>query len=161
MKRKLILCCFSLVAAASVCFSQESPSPSPSPTSTAFKPSRSATKEKIVVELEKKVTEAFKNRRAEEFKKYLAPEFVAIDAQGIENVDAQLADMEKYEVRENTFADMKATFPSPKVAVLTYKVSTQATHNGQDTSGTYNVASVWMKRGGNWLLICHAFMKSQ
>jgi Domain of unknown function (DUF4440) len=89
------------------------------------------------------------------------PEFVSVDPQGIENVDSQLADMEKYDVRENTFADMKVTFPSPKVAVLTYKVSTQATHAGQDTSGTYNVASVWMKRGGNWLLICHTFMKSQ
>ncbi|HZR05248.1 MAG TPA: nuclear transport factor 2 family protein [Candidatus Udaeobacter sp.] len=155
MKREFILCCFSLVAAVSICFGQESPSPSP------FKPHRSATKEKTIVELEKKVTEAFKNKRAEEFKRYLAPEFVAIDAQGIENVDAQLADMEKYDVRENTFADMKTTFPSPKVAVLTYKVSTQATHDGQETSGTYNVASVWMKRGGNWLLICHAFMKTQ
>ena len=33
MKRQFILCCFSLVAAASICFGQESPSPSPSPTS--------------------------------------------------------------------------------------------------------------------------------
>jgi Domain of unknown function (DUF4440) len=159
MERQFILCCFSLVAAASICLGQESPSPSSSP--TRFKPARSATKEKIVVELEKKVTEAFKNKRAEEFKRYLAPEFVSVDPQGIENVDSQLADMEKYDVRENTFADMKATFPSPKVAVLTYKISTQATHAGQDTSGTYNVASVWMKRGRNWLLICHAFMKTQ
>jgi len=114
-----------------------------------------------VVELEKKVTEAFKNKRAEEFKRYLAPEFVSVDPQGIENASAQLADMEKYDVRENTFTDMKVTFPSPKVAVITYKVTTQATHSGQDTSGTYNVASVWMKRGANWLLICHAFMKGQ
>ena len=113
------------------------------------------------MELEKKVTEAFKNKRAEEFKRYLAPEFVSVDPQGIENVDSQLADMEKYDARENAFADMKVTFPSPKVAVLKYKVSTQATHASQDTSGAYNVASVWMKRGGNWLLIFHAFMKSQ
>jgi hypothetical protein len=159
MKRQFILCYFSLVAAASVCLSQESPSPSPSP--TRFRPARSATKEKIIVELEKKVTEAFKNKRSEEFKRYLAPEFVSVDPQGIENVHAQLADMENYDVRDNTFADMKVTFPSPKVAVVTYKVTTQATHSGQDTSGTYNVASVWMKRGGNWQLICHAFMKGQ
>ncbi len=113
------------------------------------------------MELEKKVTEAFKNKRAEEFKRYLAPEFVSVDAQGIENVGAQLSDMEKYDVRGNTFADMKVTFPSSKVAIITYKVTTQATRAGQDTSGTYNVASVWMKKGGNWLLICHAFTKGQ
>lgn len=155
--KRLILSCFSLVTVASVCFGQVSPTASPTP----FKAIRSATKEKIVVELEKKVTEAFKNKRADEFKKYLAPEFVSVDPEGIENVDAELADMEKYDVRDNTFADMKATFPNPKVAVLTYKVTTQATHDGQDTSGTYNVASVWMKRGGKWQLIAHAFMKSQ
>jgi ketosteroid isomerase-like protein len=159
MKRQFILCCFSLITVASVCLSQESPSPTPSP--TRFKPARSATKEKTIVELEKKVTEAFKNKRAEEFKRYLAPEFVSVDPQGIENVDAQVEDMEKYDVRENTFADTKVTFPSPKVAVITYKVTTKATHSGQDTSGTYNVASVWIKRGGSWLLICHAFMKGQ
>jgi hypothetical protein len=159
MRRQFILCCVSLTTVASICLGQESPSPSPSP--TRFKPARSATKERIVVELEKKVTEAFKNKRAEEFKKYLAPEFVSVDPQGIENADAQLADMKKYDVRQNTFGDMKVTFPSPKVAVITYKVTSQATHSGQDTSGTYNVASVWMKRGGNWLLICHAFMKGQ
>lgn len=111
--------------------------------------------------LEKSVTEAFKNKQAEAFKKHLAPEFVAIDAGGIENADAQVADMGKYDVRQNSFADMKVTFPSSKVAVISYKVTTQATRAGQDTSGTYNVASVWMKRGGNWLLICHAFTKSQ
>ena len=159
MKKQFILCYFSLIAAASICLGQESPSLSPSP--TRFKPARSATKEKLLVELEKKVTEAFKNKRAEEFKRYLAPEFVSVDPQGIETADAQVADMEKYDVRENTFADMKVTFPSPKVAVITYKVTTQATHSVQDTSGTYNVASVWMKRGGNWQLICHAFMKGQ
>jgi ketosteroid isomerase-like protein len=157
MKRRIILCCISLIAASAICFGQETPTPSPSP----FKPRRSATKEKTIVELEKKVTEAFKNKRAEEFKSYLAPEFVSVDAQGIENVDAQLADLAKYDVRENSFADMKVTFPSSKVAVISYKVTTQATHAGQDTSGTYNCASVWIKRGGSWLLICHAFTKSQ
>jgi ketosteroid isomerase-like protein len=161
MKREFILCCFSFVVAASICFGQGSPSPSPSSSPTLFKPARSATKEKIIVNLEKTVTEAFKNKQAETFKKYLAPEFVAIDAEGIESVDNQIADMAKHDVRENSFADMKVAFPSPKVAVITYKVTTQATRAEQDTSGTYNVASVWMKRGGNWLLICHAFMKSQ
>jgi ketosteroid isomerase-like protein len=111
--------------------------------------------------LEKKVTEAFKNKQTDAFKEYLAPEFVAVDAQGIENVDAQVADMEKYDVRENSFADMKVTFPSPEVAMVSYKVTTQSTHAGQDTSGTYNGVSLWMKRNETWLLICHAFMKSQ
>jgi len=111
--------------------------------------------------LEKIVTEVFKNKQVETFKKYLAPEFVGLDAEGFKNVDAELADVPKYDVRENSFADMKVAFPSPNMAVVTYKLTTQATHNGQDTSGTYNVASVWTKRERKWRLVFHAFMKSQ
>ena len=113
------------------------------------------------MELEKTVTEAFKNKQAEVFRKYVAPEFVAIDAQGIENANVEIAAMAQYDVRENTFADMKVSFPSPKIAVVTYKVTTQATRAGQDTSGTYNVASVWMKRERNWLAVMHTFVRSQ
>jgi hypothetical protein len=113
------------------------------------------------VALEKVATEAFKNKQVETFKKYLAPEFVGLDAGGFKNVDAELADVPKYDVRDNSFADMRVAFPSANMAVVTYQVTTQATHNGQDTSGTYNVASVWTKRERKWRLVFHTFMKSQ
>src|SRR5215470_62717 len=93
MRGQFVLCCFSLVAAGSVCFGQESPSPSPSP--TPFKTIRSATKEALIVKLEKSVTDAFKNKQAKAFKDYLAPEFNAIDAEGVKDADAEVADMRK------------------------------------------------------------------
>jgi len=40
-------------------------------------------------------------------------------------------------------------------------VTTQATHDAQDASGVYNVASVWTKRERKWRLVFHTFMKSQ
>jgi uncharacterized protein DUF4440 len=151
MKQKVTLCGLALVAIVSICFGETSPA----------KPGKSAAREAKLVDLEKIVTEAFKTKQIETFKKYLAPEFVALDAEGIKNTDAEVADIPKYDVRENSFADMKVVFPSGKVAVITYKVTTQATHAGQDTSGTYNVASVWMRREKKWLLVFHTFMKSQ
>jgi ketosteroid isomerase-like protein len=150
MKRQVII---SGVAAAAVstCFAAPTPG----------RQMKTAQREKAIVALEKIVTEAFKNKQLETVKKYLAPEFVGLDAEGFKNVDSELADVPKYDVRDNSFADMKVVFPSANMAVVTYKVTTQATHNGQDTSGTYNVASVWSKRERKWRLVFHTFMRSQ
>jgi ketosteroid isomerase-like protein len=151
MKKQFILCCVVLIAAAPLCFAQGSPS----------KSDKSATKEAMIMDLEKSVAEAFKNKQTDAFKKYLAPDFSGIDADGIKDADAEVADIEKYDVRENSFADMKVAFPSANIAVVTYKVTTQATSAGKDTSGTYNSASVWTKRDGKWLIALHTFVKAK
>ena len=152
MKRQLIICALALATAVSTCF------PAPTPTRQM---KTAAQRQAAIVRLEKIITEAFKNKQVETFKKYLAPEFVGLDAEGFKNVDAELADVPKYDVRDNSFADMEVALPSPNMAVVTYKVTTQAMHNGQDTSGTYNVSSVWAKRERKWRLVFHTFMKSQ
>jgi len=161
MKRPFILCCFSLVGAASVCFAQESPSSSASPSPTPFKTIRSATKEALIAKLEKSVTDVFKNKQATAFREYLAPEFSAIDAEGVKDADAEVADMQKTDLSNYSFADMKVTLLSPKLAVATYKVTTQSTLSGRDTSGTYYSATVWNKRTGKWLAVLHTFVKAQ
>jgi hypothetical protein len=158
MKRQLILCYFSLIGAAFVCFGQQE---SPTPSQTPFKPLRSKTKEATIVKLEKGVTDAFKNKEARIFKEYLAPEFSAIDAEGVKDADTEIADMKKTDLSNYSFADMKVTLLSPKMAVATYKVTTQSTSSGRDTSGTYYAATVWNKRGGKWLAVLHTFVKAQ
>jgi hypothetical protein len=160
MKRQFILCYFSLIAAASICFGQQE-SPSPSPSVTPFKTLRSRTKEATIMKLEKAVTDAFKNKDAKSFKEYLAPEFSAIDAEGVKDADAEIADMKKTELSNYSFADMKVTLLSAKMAVATYKVTTQSTSSGRDTSGTYYAATVWNKRGAKWLAVLHTFVKAQ
>jgi hypothetical protein len=161
MKREFVLCCFSLVVVVSISFGQESPSPSPSSSPTPFKTIRSATKEAVITKLEKSVTDAFKNKQARAFREYLAPEFSAVDAEGVKDTDAEIADMEKTDLSNYSFADMKVTLLSPKMAVATYKVTTQSTSSGRDTSGTYYAATVWNKRGGKWLAVLHTFVKAQ
>ncbi len=159
MKREFILCCFSSVVAASLCFGQESPSPSPS--ATPFKTLRSATKEATIVKLEKSITDAYKNKQAKSFREYLAPEFSVVDAEGVKDADAEVAEMQKTDLNNYSFADMKVALLSPKMAVATYKVTTQSTSSGRDTSGTYYAATVWNKRGGKWLAVLHTFVKAQ
>ena len=151
MKRRVIICGVALATAVSNCFAASTPA----------RQMKTAHKEAAIIALEKVVTEAFKNKQVETFKKYLAPEFVGLDAEGFKNVDGELADVPKYDVRDNSFANMKVTFPSASMAVVTYQVTTQATRDGQDASGVYNVASVWTKRERKWRLVFHTFIKSQ
>jgi|SRR5215469_9644777 len=151
MKRQVIISGLALVTAVSTCFAAATPA----------RQTKTAQREAAIVRLEKIITEAFKNKQVETFKKYLAPEFVGLDAEGFKNVDGELSDVPKYDVSDNTFADMKVAFPTGNTAMVTYKVTTQSTHNGQDTSGTYNVVSVWTKRERKWRLVFHTFMKSQ
>ncbi len=151
MKRQVIIFGVALGTAASACFSAATPA----------RQTKTAQREAAIIRLEKIITEAFKNKQVETFKKYLAPEFVGLDAEGFKNVDGELADVPKYDVRDNSFADMKVAFPTGNMAVVTYRVTTQSTYNGQEVSGTYNVVSVWTKRERKWRLVVHTFMKSQ
>jgi ketosteroid isomerase-like protein len=151
MKRRVIICSVAVATAATACFSAATPA----------KQTKTAQREAAIVRLEKIVTEAFKNKQVETVKKYLAPEFVGLDAEGFKNVDGELADVPKYDVRENSFTDMKVRFPTANMAVVSYKVATQSTYNGQEISGTYNVVSVWAKRERRWRVVVHTFMKSQ
>jgi hypothetical protein len=151
MKRQVITCGMAVAAAVSTCFAAPTPA----------RQIKTAHREAAIVALEKIVSEAFKNKQVETFKKYLGPEFIGLDAEGFKNIDGELAEVPKYDVRDNSFANMKVTFPSASMAVVTYKVTTQATRDGQDVSGAYNVASVWTKRERKWRLVFHTFMKSQ
>jgi hypothetical protein len=140
-----------LIAAAPICLGQASPS----------KSDRSATKEAAITDSEKSAREAYKNKQADAFKKYLATDYCGVYAEGIKSADTEVADMEKSDLRDYSFADMKVVFPSADVAVTTYKATLQSSVGGKDTSGTYNVASVWIKKGGKWLVIFHTDAKSQ
>jgi hypothetical protein len=113
------------------------------------------------VKLEKSVTDAFKNKQANSFRDYLAPEFSAIDAEGVKDADAEIADMQKTDLSNYSFADMKVALLSSKLAVATYKVTTQSTWSGRDASGTYYAATAWNKRDGKWLAVLDTFVKAQ
>jgi hypothetical protein len=151
MKKQFILSCMALIAVAPICFGQMSPS----------KADKSATKDAVITDSEKAAWEAYKNKQADAFKKYLATDYCGVHADGIRDVDKEVANMEKSELRNYSLADMKVVFPSADVAVTTYKATLQGSSGGQDISGTYNAASVWIKKGGKWLVIFHTPAKSQ
>jgi Domain of unknown function (DUF4440) len=151
MKTQLLFLWVTLLAATAICLGQTA-----SPT-----PGQPTAREEAIMNLEKSVTEAYKNKKLDAFRKYLAKNYVGINADGITKVDTEVAGMENTDLRSYSFADMKVVFPKADVAIVTYRTTAESSAAGRDTSGTYNVASVWTKRWGNWVLISHAFIKSQ
>jgi len=151
MKKRFILLSVTLMALAPVCFAQASPA----------KPAKSASNETTITDLEKSAWEAYKNKQGDAFKKLCSKDYYGEYAEGIKNLDGEVADMAKTDLREYSLADIKVVFPSSDVAVMTYKTTMQETSEGKDMSGTYNSASVWVKKGGKWLGVFHTEVKAQ
>jgi hypothetical protein len=151
MKTQFLVLWIMLVAGVDVCVGQTS-----SPT-----PGNIPANEQAIINLEKAVTEAYKDKKTETFRKYLAKNYVGLNADGITKVKTEITAMENTDLLSYSFADMKVVFPKAGVAVVTYKTTVESSVAGQYTSGTYNVASVWAKHWGKWSLISHAFVKSQ
>ncbi len=151
MKKQLILRCMTLIAAAPICFGQTSPA----------KPKTTAVDETAITDLEKSTWEAYKNKQSEELKKLLSKEYVGVDAEGTKDLEAEVGDMTKNDLHSYSFADVIVVFPSANIAVITYKATTQGTSRGQESSGTYNSASVWSKQNGKWLAVFHAEIQAQ
>ena len=151
MKKQLILFCVTLIGVAPVCFAQASPA----------KPAKSASNQTAITDLEKSAWEAYKNKQADAFRKLMSKDYYGTYAEGIKNLDKEVADMAKTDLREYSLADMKVVFPRADVAVITYKTTMQQTFEGKDLSGTYNSASVWVKTSGKWLEVLHTEVKAQ
>jgi hypothetical protein len=151
MKKPFIPFCVTLIAVAPVCFAQAGPA----------KPAKSASNETVITDLEKSAWEAYKNKQADAFKKLLSKDYYGVYAEGIKNLDREVADMANTDLREYSLADVKVVFPSTDVAVITYKTTIQQTSEGKDMSGTYNSGSIWVKKGGKWLEVFHTEVKAQ
>jgi hypothetical protein len=151
MEKQFILFCVTLIAVAPVCFSQGSPA----------KPAKSASNETAITDLEKSAWESYKNKQADAFKKLMSKDYYGTYAEGIKNLDKEVADMAKTDLLDYSLADIKVVFPSTDVAVITYKTTMQQTSEGKDMSGTYNSGSIWVKKGGKWLEVFHTEVKAQ
>jgi hypothetical protein len=151
MKKPTILCCIILLAIAPVCLVQGKPA----------KPGKPAANESTISDLEKSAWEAYKNKQADAFKALMSKDYYGVYAEGVKTLDTELADMAKSDLREYSFSDIKVVFPHPKMAVMTYKATVQATADGKDISGTYNSGSVWIQQGGKWVGALHTEAKMQ
>jgi hypothetical protein len=110
---------------------------------------------------EKAAWQAFKDKKPDDFKKVVDKDFRGVYAEGVSDMQKELDDMNKWDMKSFAISDYKAFSDEPDVMVTTYVVKIEGTYDGKDSSGTYNAGSVWKKEGKNWLAIFHTNVKEE
>ncbi|PYJ90071.1 MAG: hypothetical protein DME71_07445 [Verrucomicrobia bacterium] len=123
--------------------------------------SMAAPTDDALMEKEKAAWQAFKDKKPDDFKKLVSANVVAVYAEGMSDMQKELADMQKWDMKSFAISDYKVTSDAPGTVVTTYKVAVEGTYDGKDQSGTYNAASVWKKQKGEWQAIFHTNVKEQ
>src|SRR6267142_4345878 len=103
-----------------------------------------ATPDKAAMEAkEKSAWQAFKDKNADAFKKLVDKDIRCVYADHISNMQGELADMQKWDMKSFEFSDFDMFSDEKDVIVITYKVKIEGTADGKDMTGTYNTGSVW------------------
>ena len=110
---------------------------------------------------EKAAWQAFKDKKADDFKKVVDKDLRGVYAEGIADMDKELSDMKKWDMKSFAISDYKAFSDEKDVIVTTYVVKIEGTYDGKDASGTFNAGSVWKKEGNDWLAIFHTNAKQE
>jgi hypothetical protein len=110
---------------------------------------------------EKAAWQAFKDKNSADFKQLVSPDLVAVYAQGVSNLQGELDSMAKTDVKSYSLSDFNVVQTDPDTAIITYKAQLESSMNGKDESGTYNVASVWQMKNGQWRAVFHTDAKEE
>jgi hypothetical protein len=123
--------------------------------------SNAATNEETMLEKEKAAWQAFKDKKPDDFKRVVSAKFMGVYAEGVSDMQKELADMQKWDMKSFEISDYKVVSDGPSIAVSTYTVKVEGTYDGKDQSATYNAGSVWHKRGGDWQAVFHTNVKEE
>ena len=118
--------------------------------------------EKAAIEAKEKAAwQAFKDKKADDFKKVVDKDIRCVYSDGVSDMDKELSDMKKWDMKSFTISDYKTISVGEDTMMSTYKVTLEGTYDGKDASGTYNAGSVWKLEGKDWLAIFHTNIKAE
>src|SRR3954464_13692449 len=119
-----------------------------------------ATPESDVEAKEKAAWQAFKDKKADDFKKLVSPDLVAVYSDGIKTLQDELGSMAAMSMQSFSFSNLKVTMADANTAVVAYKITLTGSVEGHDIGGDYYVASVWVMKNGAWTAIFHSDVKA-
>jgi len=105
--------------------------------------------------------QAFKDKKADDFKKVVAPNFRGVYAEGVSDIQKELSDMQKWDMKSFAISDYNALPAGADTMISTYTVKLEGTYDGKDMSGTYTCGSVWKTGKGGWMAIFHTNAKGE
>ena len=110
---------------------------------------------------EKAAWQAFKDKKADDFKKVVDKDFRGVYAEGIADMTKEMSEMQKWDMKSFAISNFSAFSDEKDVTVTTYIVKVEGTYDGKDAGGTFNAGSVWKKEGNDWLAIFHTNVKQE
>ena len=113
-----------------------------------------------IMDKEKAAWQAFKDKKADDFKKVVDHDMIGVYAEGISDMKQEMEDMQKWDMKSFAISDYKAISDEKDVMVTSYTVTIEGTFDGKDASGIYNAGSVWKLENGKWLAIFHTNIKA-
>lgn len=122
--------------------------------------SSAAPDEAALLAKEKAAWQAFKDGKADDFKKLVAPNMMAVYPEGISTLEQEIARMPKVKMKSFVLSDYKVVSTDDDTAIATYTAKVEGSAEGTDMSGTYNCASIWQMKDGEWRAIFHTDMKA-
>ena len=114
-----------------------------------------------IIAKEKAAWQAFKDKKADDFKKLVSADLVAVYADGVMNMQAELDTMSKRNMKSFSLSDFKVVMTDADTAMIAYKAKVESSTEGKDDSGNYNCGSVWQMKNGQWQAIFHTDMKEE
>ena len=110
---------------------------------------------------EKAAWQSFKDKKTDDFKKLLSPDFMAVYGDSIQTKQEEIDSMQKWDLKSFAFSDFKLAMTDADTALVTYSVKVEGTVEGKDATGTYNAGSIWQMKNGEWHPIFHTNIKQE
>ena len=121
-----------------------------------------AAPDKAAIEAKEKAAwQAFKDKKADDFKKLVSADLVAVYSDGIFDMQKELDGMTKTDMKSFSLSDFNVVMTDANTAIVSYKATVESTSEGKDNSGNYNCGSIWQMKKGQWQAIFHSDMKAE
>jgi hypothetical protein len=105
-----------------------------------------ATPDRATMEAKEKAAwQAFKDKNEAGFKKVVDKDFRGVYAEGISNMQKELDDMKKWDMKSFEISSYDMFSDEKDVVVTTYTVKVEGTFDGKDASATFIAVSFWKK----------------
>src|ERR1041385_6672727 len=119
----------------------------PAATKVADKAPAAAMDDSALEAAEKGVWQAFKDKKADEFKAMFASGYQGVYNDGIVGVKDEFGALKKANIKDFEIKETHVSHPTKTSALVTGKVEVDGSMGDKDISGNYYTSSLWVKRG--------------
>ena len=112
----------------------------------------------MLVEREKAVWTAFRDKNVEQVKKLVSTDLIAVYPDGIYTFDMRLSSMSRMTMKSFSLGNFNVSMLSNDIAMISYKAKVE---NTDGSANELNCGTVWKMQNGEWEAVFHSDMPAQ